>query len=143
MQSLSKLAWTMSHLWWRNIYEAKAQWADFQGVTAHTKHAPYIIQSTPDFWADQLNHPLLVNTISAFAVLVQIMLLNPVGSVENERSFSAMNHLKNDQRKRLDECHTNCCARIKRCRLEINGLAFPFYMALQTWKNECDRRGGM
>ena len=84
-----------------------------------------------------------MSTISSFAILVQTMLLIPVGSVENERSFSAMNYLKNDQRNGLEECHLNCCARLKRCKFEMDGVIFPFDVALQRWKDACDRRGGV
>lgn len=53
------------------------------------------------FWSDQLNHELRMETISALSVLVQLMLLISVGNAENKRCFSLMNLLKSDLRSRL------------------------------------------
>lgn len=92
------------------------------------------------FWATQLRNYVLSSAISAFALLVhaQIMLLIPVGSVENERSFSDVNLLKSSIRNRLDEQHLNACHRVRRCRFGLGD--FPYREAVTSWREKCTRR---
>ncbi|BDA46927.1 hypothetical protein COCOBI_09-3800 [Coccomyxa sp. Obi] len=55
----------------------------------------------------------------------------PTGSVENERSFSDMNYLKDDKRNCLGEQHLNASMRGWRCRFTIEN--FPYEVALALW----------
>ena len=67
------------------------------------------------------------------------MLLIPVGIVENERTFSGMNIVKNDQRNRLNELHLNDAMRVRSCRWDLE--SFPMSDAINYWSTTEDRRG--
>jgi hypothetical protein len=60
--------------------------------------------------------------------LCQTMIL---GSVEDERMFSALTLLKSKLRKNIDK-HMDT-------KYDINN--FPFDRALALWRSDCDRRG--
>lgn len=64
------------------------QWAYFKLCMQNCWQPSYANVTTAAFWASTLNNFILSSSISAFSLLAQIMLLIPVGSVENERSFS-------------------------------------------------------
>ena len=119
-------------------HTATAQWSTFQNVMENTRDEIYEGQESAEFWSDQLNHELLMETIIAISVLVQLMLLIPMGSIENERCFSLMNLLKSDLRNRLGEDHLNCCVRVKRCCSGLND--FPLNEALSHWNEMVGRR---
>ena len=55
--------------------------------------------------------PYLSGKISEWVHLAEILLVLPIGSVETERTFSAMNYLKNNLRSSLKEPHLNACVR--------------------------------
>ena len=67
--------------------------------------------------------------------------LIPVGSVENERTFSVINFIKDDRRNRLEPEHLNCCLRMKRSRFTLD--TFPLEAALSVWGELKDRRGDL
>lgn len=85
-----------------------------------------------------LSHSMIAKTISAYCTLAQIMLVIPVGSVDNERQFSSMNFVMYARRNALQEAHLNAC-----CRVRASGHSqstFPFDRALQIWLGAKDRR---
>lgn len=133
-----KLTGNVSHEPLVDRADATAQWANFCNVMENCKEDAYKRLRAGEFWATQLTHELLVQTFSAVAILVQIMLLIPIGSVENERCFSLMNLLKNELRNRLDENHLNCAVRVKRCRFGLS--TFPVDAALSHWNQQDQRR---
>ena len=61
-----------------------------------------------------LSNPMVAQTIEACCTLAKIMLIIPVGSVENERQFSAMNFIIYARRNVLKEQHLNASCRIRR-----------------------------
>lgn len=66
------------------------------------------------FWKSILGNDILSNTLSAFCKLAAIMLVIPIGFVENKRVFSAMNYIKDEKRNRLRSKHLNVYIRVKR-----------------------------
>ncbi|OAE20455.1 hypothetical protein AXG93_4698s1050 [Marchantia polymorpha subsp. ruderalis] len=66
------------------------------------------------FWKSILENDILSNTLSAFCKLAAIMLVIPIGFVENKRVFSAMNYIKDEKRNRLRSKHLNVYIRVKR-----------------------------
>ena len=61
-----------------------------------------------------------------------------LGSMEDERVFSALGFLKSKVRNKLDKNLENCL-RLYTSTYEIN--TFPYERALQLWKKKCQRRG--
>ena len=62
------------------------------------------------------------------------------GSIEDERTFSAMNHIKSLMRNRLQENHLNCTIRPYTMRRFFPAKEFPFADAYQRWDDQCMRR---
>ncbi|GAB4819968.1 hypothetical protein N2152v2_007014 [Parachlorella kessleri] len=56
----------------------------------------------------------------------------PIGSVQNERSFSRMNLIKTELRNRLEGKHLNVAMRVARSR--HTAATFPFKRAFSLWK---------
>ena len=69
------------------------------------------------------------------ANLCQTMIL---GSVEDEKIFSALSFLKSKLRNKLDK-HMGTCLRLYVTKYDISN--FPFDRALALWRSNCDRRG--
>lgn len=61
-----------------------------------------------------------------------------LGSVEDERVFSALGFLKSNIRNKLDKNLENCL-RLYTSKYEIN--TFPYERALKLWMKKCQRRG--
>jgi hypothetical protein len=70
------------------------------------------------------------------AGLCQTMIL---GSVEDERMFSALSFFKSKMRSMLDK-HMDICLRLYVTKYDIT--TFPYERALALWQSDCDRRGG-
>ena len=68
-------------------------------------------------------------------VLVQVP-----GSVEEERTFSAMAYLKNKQRNRLLSAHLNAAMRLFLQR-QHTLATFPYPIAMQHWRSGAQKRG--
>ena len=96
-------------------------------------------QTMTDYWSKVLTNPRQSKPMEAFATLARIALSFPIGSVENERSFSMMNTIKTAKRSRVGSDTLNCLCRIKRCSYTID--TFPYNAAVQKWKVQKDRRG--
>ena len=77
-----------------------------------------------------LGHSMLAQTIGAYCTLAEIMLVLPIGSVENERQFSNMNFMY-ARRNGLKEQHLNACCRVRRC--PYNQKNFPVHRTYDIW----------
>ena len=75
---------------------------------------------------------MLSLTIPQFFTLAEIVMVMVAGSVEDERSFLAMNFLKSDDRNSLDK-HVELCMRLKLQKL-FTLASFPFPEAYAVWK---------
>ena len=53
-------------------------------------------------WQTISTSQMLVDSISEFVALAQIYVVMHVGSIDDERSFSALTYLKDERRNRLD-----------------------------------------
>ena len=89
------------------------------------------VPSTADFWCRSLQNGVVNPRMPEVAKLAEIMLLAPTGSMENERSFSDMNFIKNDRRNSLGEKHLNACMKGWRCRFTLENI--PYEVALAIW----------
>ena len=91
------------------------------------------------FWRVLTSSPSFVARISEFMKLGRISIVMVGGSVEDERTFSAMNFVKDKLRNRLDD-HLELCVRFK--TQSMFGLrTFPFTKAIKLWRDERQRRG--
>jgi hypothetical protein len=86
-----------------------------------------------EFWASVLGEA--ENSFSEdcpnVAKLVQILLVMPHGSVENERAFSLLYYVKSDGRSLLSQAHLNAQARL---RAQAKKLMHP---TAATWREVC------
>jgi len=98
------------------------------------------VPSTADFWCRSLQNGAVKHRMPEVAKLAEIMLLAPTGSVENERSFSDMNFIKDDRRNSLGEKHLNACMKGWRCRFTLEN--FPYEVALAIWMASASRKLG-
>jgi hypothetical protein len=88
-------------------------------------------QSTKEAWKNIFVSPAVSKHMKSFCLLAKIMLCMPVTSVENERSFSLMNLLKDEKRNRMGSELLNCLSRIKSSSYSTN--SFPYEALLQVW----------
>ena len=89
-------------------------------------------------WKDLISRTLIADDISEYCKLASVMLVIPVGSVQNERAFSQMNLIQNDLRNRLKEQHLNVAMRCCRSLVEVEAL--PIARCLSIFR-ETTRRG--
>ena len=61
-----------------------------------------------------------------------------LGSVEDERMFSALSFLKSKLRNKLDK-NVDTCLRLYVTKYDIDN--FPYERTLTLWQLDCDRRG--
>ena len=95
--------------------------------------------SAEECWARVFTNEAQLQHIRNFADLAKIALVTPIGSVENERSFSLMNYVKNERRNRMGCEVLNAICRIKRSGYTIK--SFPYEETIKVWKNVRPRRG--
>jgi hypothetical protein len=79
-----------------------------------------------EFWGGIVDDPAFVDTAPTIRVILQIILVQCHGGIENERSFSGMNYIHSDDRNRLKPKHLNCAMRTwhERDRLLASGQLF-------------------
>ena len=58
-------------------------------------------------------------SISEVCKWAEIMLVIPIGPVQNERAFCQMNLILNDLRSNVGECHLNACIRAKCAKFNL------------------------
>jgi hypothetical protein len=95
--------------------------------------------SADECWARVFKSETQLHHIRSFAELAKIALTTPTGSVENERSFSLMNYVKNERRNKLGPEALNAICRIKRSGYTIKD--FPYEETIRVWKETRPRRG--
>ena len=61
---------------------------------------------------------------------------------QQERRFSSLSFIKNDQHNRLQEDHFNVCLRLFSAKSMYTLNTFPYERAFEAWNSECQRRGG-
>ena len=64
--------------------------------------------TTAEFWKSKLQNDAITTRMPEIVKLVKNMLLAPTGSVENERSFSDIDFLKDDKRNSLGRGAFEC-----------------------------------
>ena len=64
-------------------------------------------------------------------MFLQVLLVLPMTSVENERHFSLMAFIKNNKRNRMLEPHLNICTRLFTCKHTFKTL--PTEECLRQW----------
>jgi len=74
---------------------------------------------------DTVCHP------EAYTMFLQVLLVLPMTSVENERHFSLMAFIKNNKRNRMLEPHLNICTRLFTCKHTFKTL--PTEECLRQW----------
>ena len=94
--------------------------------------------SVTKLWTKLAESEVLQESISEYFKLAELCLTMILGSVEDERVFSALGFLKSKLRNKLDKNLENCL-RLYTSTYEIN--TFPYERALQLWKKKCQRRG--
>jgi hypothetical protein len=97
------------------------------------------------FW-QKLTEGARAERISEYAKLAELAFVIVPGSVEDARTFSSMNYIKNKHRNRLQEKHLNVCAALFQQRwwqlhaTEGADSAPPVADAVKKWR-EGSRRG--
>ena len=89
-------------------------------------------------WTTLGGSQYLQENISEYFKLVDLCQTMILGSVEDERMFSALSFLKSKLRNKLDK-HMDTCLRLYVTKYDINN--FPYERALALWRSDCDRRG--
>ncbi len=79
-----------------------------------------------------------MSTISEYAILAQLAIAMPIGSVENERVFSTMNYIKSSVRNRLGSAHLNVAVRMFTQPL-FTLATFPYRRAYNAWLDASSR----
>ena len=80
----------------------------------------------------------LQENMSEYFKLVDLCQTMPLGSVEDERMFSALSFLKSKLRNKLDK-NVDTCLILYVTKYDITN--FPFNRALALWRSVCERRG--
>jgi hypothetical protein len=80
----------------------------------------------------------LQENMSEYFKLVDLCQTMILGSVEDERMFSALSFLKSKLRNKLDK-NMDTCLRLYVTKYDITN--FPFNRALALWRSDCERRG--
>ena len=89
-------------------------------------------------WTTLGGSQYLQENISEYFKLVDLCQTMILGSVEDERMFSALSFLKSKLRNKLYK-HMDTCLRLYVTKYNIND--FPYERALALWRSDCDRRG--
>lgn len=80
----------------------------------------------------------LQENISKYFKLADLCQTMILGSMEDERMFSALSFLKSKLRNKLDK-NMDTCLRLYATKYDVNN--FPYERALALWRSDCDRRG--
>ena len=87
--------------------------------------------ATEHLWATIFSQACVLDCMSEFAKLAELVGCQPIGSVDNERRFSKVNTIKTKLRSRLEEDHINACVRIaSSCFTHAD---VPFDVAYDLW----------
>ena len=87
-------------------------------------------------WSRIHSNPNMSQSISEIELLAQVYAALPVGSVDDERAFSAMSHLKNERRNGLS-VHLPTTMRMY-CQNIFDIDTFPLQEAFDAWRHPPD-----
>ena len=99
---------------------------------------PHEEGSTTKLWTELKQSTLLSEEISEYFKLADLCQTMILGSVEDERVFSALGFLKSKLRNKLDK-NLESCLRVYTSRYDVN--TFPYQKTMEIWKKRCKRRG--
>lgn len=89
------------------------RYADWEAKRAEAKEdGTQLPCATEHLWKWVRQLPAVRDGISEFVKLAELVEVQPIGSVSNERKFSDVNNLKTATRNRLQTPHLNVCMRI-------------------------------
>jgi hypothetical protein len=115
------------------------------GTFARTMKHQYQLMRNPQeegsatkLWTELKQSTLLREEISEYFKLADLCQTMILGSVEDERVFSALGFLKSKLRNKLDK-NLESCLRVYTSRYDVN--TFPYQKAMEIWKKRCKRRG--
>lgn len=106
-------------------------------MRSHVQRAPWweaakeVTATT--LWKKLSQGPHLLAQISEYAKLAKLVLVMIIGSVEDERTFSRLDYIKNKKRNSLDK-HLDICVRAFEQNFYDLGT-FPFNEAINAWNN--------
>ena len=89
-------------------------------------------------WTKLSGSQFLLQSMSEYFKLVDLCQTMILGSVEDERMFSALSFLKSKLRNRLDK-NVETCLRLYVTKYDVHN--FPYERALTLWRLERERRG--
>ena len=91
-------------------------------------------------WRRLMRSAYYAPRISEFAKLAHLAMVMVPGSVEDERTFSTLKFIKNDQRNKLKGSHLSAAVRLKEQRL-FRLSEFPYTDAIAAWRAAAMVRG--
>lgn len=89
-------------------------------------------------WTTLSGSEFLLQNMSEYFKLVDLCQTMILGSVEDERMFSALTFLKSKLRNKLDK-NVDTCLRLYVTKYEVDN--FPYERAVALWRSNCERRG--
>jgi hypothetical protein len=98
------------------------------------------VNATTLLWQNLTSSPSNEAHMPEFIKLAEITLVLVGGSVEDERTFSIVEWVKNPQRNRLQGDHLDACVRVHG-QTWFDLKTFPYEKALESWLAKIGRRG--
>lgn len=92
------------------------------------------ISKVKGLWQRIGESPALSQQLSEFLKLAELVLVMIIGSIEDERTFSRLDYVKNKKRNRLD-VHLDCCLRMYE-QSQYDLQTFPYEEAFNEWKEK-------
>ena len=90
-------------------------------------------------WKSLACNKALISNFSEFAKLVEIAIVQVLGSIEDERTFSSLSFLKDKTRNRLDNSYLALVVGMH--AQEVYTLQdFPYEACFLQWANACETR---
>ena len=90
------------------------------------------------FWRDLSTPGYIADRTSEFRKAAELALVLVPGSVDEERTFSAMNFIKSDVRNRLKGDHLSMCIRLYSSQFHTVST-FPYQEAIDIWRQRSNR----
>jgi hypothetical protein len=90
-------------------------------------------------WQRIGQNALMLNRLSEYIKLCEIVVTAVLGSVEDERTFSTLGFMKSKLRNHLGG-HLETCVKVYAQQFYNQGT-FPYQQAIMHWRNERDRWG--
>ena len=112
---------------------AKTMWMQFSKLDNPLEYG-----AITRLWTKLSGSQYLLQTMSEYFKLADLCQTMILGSVEDERMFSALTFLKSKLRNKLDK-NVETCLRLYVTKYDIDN--FPYGRALALWRSERERRG--